>query len=80
MDRQNITLSIPKHILQKVKLLAVKQGTSVSNLMTRVLEDIVMEEEGYKSARMRHIKTMKSDLDLGTHGRTSWSRDELHAR
>ena len=31
-------------LLQKVKLLAVKQGTSVSTLMARVLEDIVAEE------------------------------------
>lgn len=80
MDKQNITLSIPKHILRKAKLLAVKQGTSVSTLVTRVLEDIVAEEEGYKAARLRHLNALKSGLDLGTQGRASWSRDELHAR
>ena len=80
MERQNITLSIPKNILQKVKLLAVKQGTSVSTLMTRVLEDIVAEEEGYKAAQLRHLKVIRRGLDLGTQGLTGWTRDELHAR
>jgi hypothetical protein len=80
MERQNITLSIPKHILQKVKLLAVRQGTSVSNLMTRVLENIVSEEEGYKAAHLRHQKIIKEGFDLGTQGRIPFARDDLHAR
>jgi hypothetical protein len=80
MERQNITLSIPKNILQKVKLLAVKQGTSVSTLMARVLEDIVSEEEGYKAAQLRHQKLIKKGFDLGTHGSIPFTRDDLHAR
>jgi len=80
MERQNITLSIPKNILQKVKLLAVRQGTSVSTLMTRVLEDIVSEEEGYKAALVRHQKLIKKGFDLGTQGSIPCSRDDLHAR
>jgi hypothetical protein len=41
MEKQNITLSIPKNILQKVKLLALKRGTTVSSLLTQTLEEIV---------------------------------------
>ena len=40
METQNITLSIPKEILLRVKLLAVKRQTSVSGLLTQTLEGL----------------------------------------
>ena len=51
MNTQNITLSVPKDVLLKVKLIAVKPGTSISGLITRVLGDIVAKDEGYQTAR-----------------------------
>ena len=78
MDKQNITLSIPKEVLLKVKLLAVKQGTSVSGLMTRVLEDIVASEEGYRASRRRHLLTLARGIDLDTQGAIDWGREDLH--
>jgi len=80
MKRQNITLSLPKDILQKVKLLAVKQETSVSGLLTRVLEEIVSREERYEAARRSHLAQLEAGLDLGTQGASQWTREELHAR
>ena len=80
MDMQNITLSIPKDILRKIKIIAVKQDTSVSGLMTRVLEDIVASEEGYESAHRRHLETLETNVDLGTNGVAGWTRAELHER
>ena len=41
METQNVTLSIPKETLLKVKLLAVKRQTSVSGLLTQALERLV---------------------------------------
>ena len=38
METQNVTLSIPKDVLLKVKLLAVKRQTLVSGLLTQTLE------------------------------------------
>ena len=80
MDRQNITLSIDKDILQKVKILAVKQNTSVSALLTHLLEYIVAREEGYQNASQNHLRLLQQEFDLGTNGSIKWSRDELHAR
>ena len=80
MGRQNITLSIDKDILQKVKIIAVKQGTSVSTLLTKLLEDIVTREEGYQIGRQNHLRLLDEEFDLGTEGSIDWSRDELHAR
>lgn len=41
METQNVTLSLPKEVLLKVKLIAVKRQTSVSRLLTQILENIV---------------------------------------
>ena len=80
MEKQNITLSIPKDILQKVKIIAVKRGTSLSRLLTRTLEGIVSREESYEVARRNHLSILEEGLDLGTEGNTQWTREELHER
>ena len=80
MEKQNITLSIRKDILLKVKILAVKQRTSVSALMTNLLEDIVALDEGYQTAKQKYSQLLQEDIDLGTNGLVDWSRDEIHAR
>ena len=80
MEKQNITLSIDKDILQKVKILAVKQNTSVSALLTHLLEDIIAHQEGYITASKNHLRLLQQDFDLGTNGSIDYSRDELHAR
>jgi hypothetical protein len=80
METQNITLSIPKETLHRVKLLAVKQRTSVSGLLTQTLEKLVAEEDAYAQARQRHLQWLKSGADLGTAGQILTQRGELHER
>ena len=80
METQNITLSIPRETLYQVKLLAVKQGTSVSGLLTRTTERLVEQEDVYIRARQRHLQLLEQGADLGTDGRILTRRDELHER
>ena len=80
MEKQNITLSIRKDILQKAELLAEKQGTSVSALLSNLLEDFVAHEEGYQTARRHYSRLLNQELDLGTGGSIDWNREEMHAR
>jgi hypothetical protein len=80
MERQNITLSIPKEVLLKIKLLAVKHQTSVSGLLTRSLENMVRQEDAYTIARQRHLERLEHGSDLGTGGQIMTRRDELHER
>ena len=80
MEKQNITLSIRKDVLQKVKIIAVKRSSSVSAMMTNLLEDIVALDDGYQTASQKHIRLLQQEVDLGTNGSMDWSRDELHAR
>lgn len=77
---QNINLSVPKNILRKIRIMAVKQGTSVSGLMTRIMEDLVSREDGYQAASRRHMDLLDASQDLGTGGSITWTRAELHER
>jgi len=80
VEYQNITLSIPKEILKKVKHIAVEKNTSVSGLLSRHLADIVARDDAYKKAKASQMKLMKKGFDLIGEGKTLWSRGELHDR
>jgi calcineurin-like phosphoesterase len=80
METQNITLSIPKEVLRKAKLIAVQRQTSLSRLLTQALLEIVSNEEGYERHRRIHLALLERGVDLGTQGNISWKRDELHER
>ena len=80
MEKQNVTLSIPKTVLRQAKIIAASQDKSLSQLMREFLEEKVREETDYNNARKRQLKLLKKGLDLGTGGQMKTSRDELHAR
>ncbi|MDO9533935.1 MAG: CopG family transcriptional regulator [Bacillota bacterium] len=80
MEYQNITLSIPKETLLKVKHIAIDRQTSVSRLLAKTLEEIVQKEETYGKAKARQLESMEKGLNLGLKGTISWKREELHDR
>jgi hypothetical protein len=80
METQNITLSLPKDILLRAKLLAVQRNTSVSSLLTQALTRIVEQEEQFAYAQRRHLQVLEHGFDLGTGGGLKTSREELHER
>jgi metal-responsive CopG/Arc/MetJ family transcriptional regulator len=80
MERQNITLSLPKSLLKKAKVVAAKKETSLSELVRAAIEEKVRGDTGYKRARERQVRLLKMGLNLGTKGAISFSREELYAR
>ncbi len=80
MDRQNVTLSLPKSLLQKAKMVAASREKSLSEFLKESLEDKVREATGYKKAKGRQLKLLKAGLNLGTKGQITVAREELHAR
>ncbi len=80
MDKQNVTLSLPKDLLQKAKIIAIKRNTSLSGLLRDCLNEIVKKEEAYEIAKNRHKRLLNKGFDLGLKGRISWIREELHER
>jgi hypothetical protein len=80
MDKQNVTLSIPKDILRKAKILSIEQGTSLSGLMTSALTEMVNQADRYKIAKENHLTLLAKGVDLGTKGLITWTREDLHDR
>ena len=46
MANQNITLSLPEEDLREARVLAARRGTSVSQLLARMLRETVERETG----------------------------------
>ena len=80
MNRQNVTLSLPKLLLKKAKVIAAGREKSLSELLRESLEQKVRKANGYKKARQRQLKLLKEGLDLGTKGDIATTRDEIHER
>ncbi len=79
-ETRNITLSLPKETLKRVKLIAVQRETSVSRMLAGILEELVAKEDQYEKAKKRHLAILERGFDLGTGGSISWTRDSLHER
>lgn len=80
MEKQNITLSIPKEILREAKHLAVDRGISLSGFLVEALEERVKRLSQMRRAAERQRTLMRSGLKLGTKGKIRWTREDLHAR
>ena len=80
MEKQNVTLSIPKDTLRKAKILAAEQSTSLSALLTQAVEEIVSKSNLYEIAKDRQLRLMETGYQLNVDSSPSWTRDELHER
>jgi predicted transcriptional regulator len=80
VEKQNVTLSLPKDLLRKAKILAASQNKSLSYILRKSLEEIVAEADGYKKARTRQLRMLEKGLSLGTRGRIEKAREKLHER
>lgn len=75
--KANITLKLDVSLIREAKVLAAQEGTSVSAILARHLEEIVRGRNAYESARRRSLIRLRDGLDLNW---TPVSRDELHER
>lgn len=80
MEKQNVTLSVPKDVLQKAKILAAKRNTSLSALLTQAIEEAVTQADRYEIAAERQLALMEKGFDLGLADNISWTREDLHER
>ena len=76
--KQNLTVSLPKMTVQKVKALAAQRSTSVSALVAEKIEALVGEDEAYERAKRDALALMEQGFPLG--GKIRATRDELHER
>jgi predicted transcriptional regulator len=75
--KQNLTIQLDRETIRKAKILAAKQGTSVSRLVASQIRDSVQADEAYESAQRIALEWLEKGLHLGG-GRLD--RDALHER
>jgi len=76
--KQNITLSVDKKLIKKVKVISARKMTSVSQLLSNEISRIVEEEEQYDQSRRRALTLLEEGYHLG--GKIQTTREELHER
>ena len=76
--KTNVTLKIDSDLLREARVLAAREGRSVSGLMADQLEELVRGERAYEAAKRRALARLREGFDL------RWeppaSREELHER
>jgi predicted transcriptional regulator len=78
IQKQNVTVSLSTHIIQKARILAAKRSTSISGMLAEQIESLVNSDERQERASASAIARMERGLHLG--GRRLASRGELHER
>jgi metal-responsive CopG/Arc/MetJ family transcriptional regulator len=79
---KNVTLSLPEPLLQKFRVYAARYNQSMTELMERAIRKMIAEdtEGAYQLARKKLIEGMRNARPLGTGGKITWTREELHER
>ena len=80
MERQNITLALPKDLIKRVKSMAASQDKSISQLLKETLEKRLKAEGSFRSAKRRQLALLKQGFDLGSKGHMAATREALHER
>ena len=78
--KQNVTLALPADTIRRLKVLAAERGSSISRMLTEQLEEILERDDVYERATRRILSHFEQGFELGTGGRRTWTRDELHER
>ena len=76
--KQNITLSLEKELLQKIKVLAAQRSTSISALLTAELERLAKKDDAYLQAMEQALASMEKGYDFC--GGNYLNREEMYDR
>jgi hypothetical protein len=76
--KQNVTISLTRQTLQKIRVLAARRATSISGLIAEQVEMLVGEEEAYERAQRQAMTLLDQGFPMG--GVIRATRDELHER
>ena len=78
VEKANITVKIDEELVRDAKVLAARQGTSVSQLVANQLKDLVRRDKAYEHAKQRALSRLKKGYTLGWQKPSS--RNKLYER
>lgn len=74
----NLTIAIEDELLQRARVRALQQGTSVNAVLRQYLQAWTDDSRSRQTA-IQEILDLANSVDTGSGGRR-WTRDELHER
>jgi hypothetical protein len=77
---RNVTLSLPEPLLRKFKVYAAKRNRSMTSLAADAIEKLMEPNADEEVVKRRMLERLKNPPNLGTGGKISWTRDEIHER
>ncbi|HEV3036502.1 MAG TPA: hypothetical protein VHA33_01705 [Candidatus Angelobacter sp.] len=77
-EKQNVTVSLSRHVLKKAKVLAARRETSISALLAEEIQKLVGIDEAYERAEHQAMMLFDQGFHLG--GVIRATRDQLHER
>jgi len=75
---KNITISMPDELAHKVRVLAAKADTSMSQYLCQLAAEKAETDDGYTAAKVRYLSRDRNGLRLA--GQKLPTRDEIHDR
>jgi predicted transcriptional regulator len=79
-NMQNVTFRLPTELVDKFRVFAATERKSMTALAADAIERYMNDQERRRAAAKRFIEQMRKGYDLGTNGKITWTRDELHER
>ncbi len=64
MAKTNLTISVDKDLLRAMKIIAAKNDTSVTSLLTEMMQSRAEQDGDYERARKRAKTRMRKGWDL----------------
>lgn len=77
MNKRNVTVQLEENLLKRSRHLAVDQDMSLSEWISRLVEEAVRKSSPRESSRRRALAVLNRPLHLGG---GSYTRDDLHER
>jgi hypothetical protein len=77
---RNFTLKLPEPLLHKLRVYAARRNQTMTDVINEAIRKTVEDDNEYEQAKQRLLTHLKNPPNLGTHGRITWTRDEIHDR
>ena len=74
--KRNLTVQLEEQVIEDVKAVAARRGTSVSGLVAAYLAQLAAEDEQYEKARRAALEMLDQAVDRGD---WEWRREDLYA-
>ncbi|WP_405167311.1 DUF6364 family protein [Nocardia sp. NBC_01499] len=80
MAKRNLTLQLDEEVIAQAKVIAARQGTSVSALLAQQVRELAADFARYEAAKVQALQLMAEAAGHGSGGRITWRREDLYDR